>query len=186
MTLIRRTLSLSIASVCVANTSRTWLVPMPKAKSAEGAVGAGVAVAASERHARLGKPELRSDDVDDALVHAVQAEKLHAELCDVFFERLSQLFGFLIEKRPLAKIRRHDVIDRREGTIAKRDIHAVFAQHIERRRGGYFMNEMQSDEKLSLSRRQNADRCGIPKSYRKVSCRPLNILLRGDNIGRYR
>ena len=40
---------------------------------AERAVGAGVAVAADDGHARLGEPELRADDVDDAL--ALVAER---------------------------------------------------------------------------------------------------------------
>ena len=101
---------------------------------------ARVAVAASERHARLGQTQLRPDNVDDALVHAVQAKKFHAELCDVFLERLSQLLGLWIEKRSLAKIRRHDVVDGREGAFTKRHIHAFFAQHVERRRGRDLMN----------------------------------------------
>ncbi len=44
---------------------------------AERAVGAGVAVAADDRHAGLGDAELRADDVDDALAgvaHGVQAD----------------------------------------------------------------------------------------------------------------
>ena len=55
-------------SVCVASTCSTSLVPIPKAKRAERAVRRGVAVAADDRHPGLGEPELRADDVDDALV----------------------------------------------------------------------------------------------------------------------
>ena len=39
---------------------------------AEGAVGRGVAVAADDRHPRLGDPELGPDDVHDALVLGAQ------------------------------------------------------------------------------------------------------------------
>ena len=39
---------------------------------AERAVGGGVAVAADDRHARLGEPELRADHVHDALVDAAE------------------------------------------------------------------------------------------------------------------
>ncbi len=47
-------LGLDCSSVCVASTCSTSLVPMPKARGAEGAVGGSVAVAADDGHARLG------------------------------------------------------------------------------------------------------------------------------------
>ena len=64
-------------------------------EGAERAVSARMAVAACQRHPRLGQAELRPDDVHDPLVHAVQAEKLDAELLDVSLQRLGKLFRFL-------------------------------------------------------------------------------------------
>ena len=89
-------------------------------------MGARMAVAAGERHARLRQTQLRSDDMDDALVHAVEAEKFDAELCDVSFQRLGEIFGLLILERPLAHVGGHDVIDGRKGTIAKCHVHTLF------------------------------------------------------------
>ena len=42
-------------------------VPIPEGERAKGAVSGGVAVAADDRHARLGEAELGADDVDDSL-----------------------------------------------------------------------------------------------------------------------
>ena len=53
---------------------------------AERAVGAGVAVAADDRHARLGQPQLRPDDVHDALPLVAQRVQLDAELGAVLLQ----------------------------------------------------------------------------------------------------
>ena len=50
---------------------------------AERAVGAGVAVAADDRHPGLGESELRTDDVDDALVEVAERVQPDAELLGV-------------------------------------------------------------------------------------------------------
>ena len=80
-----------------------------------------------QRHAGLRHSQLRPDDVDDALVHAVEPKELDAELLDVIFQRLTQLFGFLIEKWPFANIGGDDVIDGCKGSLRKRYIHARLA-----------------------------------------------------------
>ena len=54
----------------------------------ERAVRRGVAVAADDRHARLGDAQLGADDVHDALVLAAEREERHAELLAVGLERL--------------------------------------------------------------------------------------------------
>jgi hypothetical protein len=51
-------------------------------------VGGGVAVAADDRHARLGQPQLRADDVHDALVAVAHRREADAELGRVLPERL--------------------------------------------------------------------------------------------------
>jgi hypothetical protein len=55
---------------------------------AEGAVRGGVAVAADDRHARLGEAELRADDVHDALVAVAHRGEPDAELGGVLPQRL--------------------------------------------------------------------------------------------------
>ena len=59
----------------VASTCSTWLVPMPKAKRAESAMRGGMAIAANHRHAGLSQALLRADDMNDALLRAMRAEK---------------------------------------------------------------------------------------------------------------
>ena len=55
---------------------------------AERAVGAGVAVAADDRHAGLGQAELRADDVHDALLDVAERVQPDAELLGVAAHRL--------------------------------------------------------------------------------------------------
>jgi hypothetical protein len=105
-----------------------------------------VAVAARQRHARLREPKLGPDDVNDTLVQAIQAEELDAELLDVSLQRLGQFFRFLVKKRPLAQIGRHNVIDRGKRPVAEGHVHARFPQHVESRRGGDLVNQMETDE----------------------------------------
>ena len=50
---------------------------------------ARVAVTAGKRHSGLGQTQLRPDDVDDALVHAIQPEKFHTKLFNVLLKSLS-------------------------------------------------------------------------------------------------
>ena len=60
---------------------------------AERAVRAGVAVAADDRHARLGEAELRADDVDDALAGVAHRVQPDAELRAVLAQRLDLRAG---------------------------------------------------------------------------------------------
>ena len=62
--------------------------PDPERERPERPVGRGVGVAAHDRHARLGEPQLRADDVDDALVVAAEAVERDPELRAVRLELL--------------------------------------------------------------------------------------------------
>jgi hypothetical protein len=61
----------------------------------------------------------------------------------------------------------------------------LLAQHVEGRRRGDLMNQMQANKKLRLSRRQNANAMGLPNLIVKSPSGHLRILLGRDNIGRY-
>ena len=52
----------------------------PEGQRAECAMGAGVAIAANDGHARLGKAELRTDDVHDPLFARLDIVERNAEL----------------------------------------------------------------------------------------------------------
>ena len=64
-----------------------------KGQRAKRAVGGRVAVAADDGHARLGQPQFRPDDVDDAPVGAVHAVQRNAEIVAVFLQRGDLLGG---------------------------------------------------------------------------------------------
>src|SRR5207245_4488381 len=59
----------------------------------ERAVSGGVAVAADYGEARLRQTQLRTDDVHDALLIAVDAVARDTEIAAVFFKLLDLLFG---------------------------------------------------------------------------------------------
>ncbi len=62
-----------------------------KSERAHRAVGRGVAVAADDRHAGLAQALFRPNDVDDALIDAVDREIRDAELLNVTFERIDSI-----------------------------------------------------------------------------------------------
>ena len=74
--------------VCVASTSRTWVVPMPNAIAPNAPWVAVWRVAAGDGRARLGDALLRADDVDDALLAAAEVEIGDAEVLRVLAQLL--------------------------------------------------------------------------------------------------
>ena len=84
-------------------------------------MGRGVAVATSDRHPRLGQPQLRPDDVDDALPAAVQVEEGDAELLAILDQVGGHLLSERIAKGPNLRGGGDDVIDRREGPLRETD-----------------------------------------------------------------
>ena len=91
---------LAEASVCVARTSATWLVPMPKAIAPERPMRAGVAVAAGDRHSRLRQTLFGTDDMHDALPLVVEVEQPDAEIPAILFDGRHHFFRQSIRKRP--------------------------------------------------------------------------------------
>ena len=85
----------------------------------EGAVRGSVRVAADDGHARQRRALLRTDHVDDALAHVVDAELLDAEVVAIGVERLHldarHLVGDALDSRdPFAAHGRHVVVRRRQ------------------------------------------------------------------------
>ena len=77
----------------------------------ERAVGGGVAVAADDRHARLGVAQLGPDHVDDALIGVVDVVEPDAELAAILPQRVDLLFRHRIDDRQAAVGGGHVVID---------------------------------------------------------------------------
>ena len=78
----------------------------PVRERAECAVRRGVAVATRDRHARLGQPQLRPDDVHDALVGVAPAVERDAELPAVVLEGAHLVRRHRVEDRQASGVRR--------------------------------------------------------------------------------
>ena len=151
---------------------------------AECAVRRGVAVAAGDGHARLRQPQLRPDDVDDALRAAVADRTVGTPLPRTFRSSADEhVLGHHVAERPPLVARRDDVID--GGDRPLRMLHAQPArpQHVERLRTGHLVDQVQADEELRLPVRQRPDRVGVPDFLEERRGHGGMGLRRGSGLG---
>ena len=123
---------------------------------AEGAVRRRVRVAADDRHARLGQPELRADDVHDALAGVAHRVQPDAELGGVLAQRLELRAGDRVGHRAARTLdrrsradagsRRDVVVLGRDREVGPPDLAAGGAQAVEGLRAGDLVHEVQVDE----------------------------------------
>ena len=119
--------------------------PDPERERPERAVRRRVAVAAHDRHARLRQPELRPDDVDDALGVAAERVERDAEVAAVRLE-LGDLGRRLhVDDRQAARRRRGAVVGGRDGLVGAPDREAAGPEARERLRAGDLVDEVQVD-----------------------------------------
>ena len=112
---------------------------------AQRAVRRGVAVAADDRHAGLRQALLRADDVDDALVEAVDREIGHAELDDVAFERLDLQPRLRLVDAGRAVAGRDVVVGDRERRVGPAHLAAGELQPLEGLRRRHLVDQVQVD-----------------------------------------
>ena len=142
---------------------------------AERAVRGGVRVAADDRHARLGDPELRADDVDDALLGVAHRVDAHAELGAVLAQRLDLGAADLVLDRTRSE-QRQRVVGRGVVVLGgQREIGTVHRaagqpKAVERLRARHLVHEVHVDvQQVGLARAPSARR-GCPRASRRVSC----------------
>ena len=123
----------------------------------EGAVGAGVAVATGDGHARLGEAQLRANDMHDALASAGFVEELDAAFTHVALDLHEHLLGHGVKQRPVGAVGGNDVVDGGEGAAGIADAEAALAEHAEGLRAGDLMDQVQPDEELGLAGGELAD-----------------------------
>ncbi len=114
----------------------------------EGAVRAGVAVAADDRRARVRESQLRADHVHDALTLVAHRVQRHAELPAVALERRDLLGGGAARRRtpPVGAAPRRDrVVHRRHGALGAPHREAARAQLREGLRRGHLVDQVQID-----------------------------------------
>ena len=121
----------------------------------ERAVGRGVRVAADHGHSGLGQPELRADDVHDALVQIAEAVDPDAELRRVLAQRLHLGPRHRVGDRPVDVQRRGVVVLGGQGEVRAADRPAGLAKAVERLRAGHLVDQVEVDEeqiRLALGR----------------------------------
>jgi len=132
-----------------------------KCKSAERAVGGGVAVSANDGQTGEGDSQLWADDVDDALLFVAVAEEGDAEFLAVFREgsELLSAEGRLIDR---AAVGGDIVIDGSEGEIGAADGPVVLAEAIKGLGGSDFVDEVAVDIEEGAAAGEVADDVGVP------------------------
>ena len=129
----------------MARTISTSLVPIPNASAPNAPWVDGVRIAAHDRHPGLGQPELRSDDVDDALARVADAVERDPELGAVGLELVDLGERHLVDERQAAIGRRDRVVGGRDGLAGAAHADAAGAQPGEGLRAGDFVDEVEVD-----------------------------------------
>ena len=125
---------------------------------AEGTVGRGVGVAAHDRHARLGQPELGADDVDDALLDVAERVEAYAEVGAVLAQRLDLRARDRIGDRLVPVDRRDVVVLGREGEVGSTYGAVGETESVEGLRRRHLVEEVEVDvEEVGLPRRAADD-----------------------------
>ena len=117
----------------------------PEGQGAEGAVGGGVAVAAHDRHARLGEAQLGADDVHDPLVGVAHREQPDPELGAVGGQHLDLAGRDGILDGAVEGGGRHIVVHGGDGQVGPADAAAGQPQAVEGLRRGHLVDQVQVD-----------------------------------------
>jgi hypothetical protein len=125
-------------------------------------VRGSVGVAAGDGGAGLGDALLRSHDVDDALLAALQVEVSDAKLLGILAQGLDHLSGERVSEGLRLHVSGHDVIHRGEGALRIGHFEAKIPQHAEGLGAGHFMHQVGVDEELRLSIAQRAHSVRFP------------------------
>ena len=128
----------------------------------EGAVGAGVAVAADDGRAGQGEALLGADDVHDALADVAHAEQLDAELGAVLGQRVDLDARDLVGDRLRAVAGRHVVVGHRQGRVGPAHLAAGQPQALEGLRAGDLVDEVAVDVEEAGAVRLRVDEMGVP------------------------
>ena len=110
---------------------------------AEGAVGRRVRVAAHDRHARLGQPQLRTDDVHDPLVRRADPVQRDPEVARVLLHARDLPRGDLVDDRQDAIGGRDRMVERCDRLARAANREPALAQAVERLRARDLVHEME-------------------------------------------
>ena len=142
---------------------------------AERAVGAGVAVAAHDRHAGLGEAELRADDVHDALLDVAERVQPDAELLGVAAQGLDLGARDRVGDRLVPVEGRDVVVLGGQGEVGTAHLPSGEPQAVEGLRAGDLVDEVEVDvEQVGLARASTGRRARpTPSPQRPAHSRSL-------------
>src|SRR5258708_31421258 len=103
----------------------------------------GVRIAANDRHSRLRQALLGTENVDYALLDAVEIVEFYAELAAVFTQRRHLLCGYRVFKRQITIYGRNSVVDRSEGEFGPAQFTSREPQTLKCLGACYFVDQMQ-------------------------------------------
>ena len=117
----------------------------PESQCAEGAVSGRVAIAADDRHARLGQAQLGANDVHDALPRIVEIVQPNAELPAILAERVDLLLRDGVGNRQPPIGGRNIVVRRGRGQLGPADFAPAQAQALEGLGAGDLVDQVAVD-----------------------------------------
>ena len=129
---------------------------------AKGTMRRGVAIAAGNRHPRLGQALLGANDMDYALAVVVDVEERDCEFGRVLLDRVHHLFRQIVDKGPRGNVGGHDVIYGGESALGEANGEPALSEHLEGLGTGDLVDQMQPDKELRLPRGQLAHRMLVP------------------------
>ena len=144
---------------------------------AERAVGGGVRVAADHRQPGLGQPELRADDVHDALVEVAEAVDPDAELLRVLAQRVDLGPRHRVGDRLVDVQRRRVVVLGRQREVGPAHRPTGLAQPVEGLRAGHLVHEMEIDEEQVGLTLGGSDDVVVPDLFTQCLAHALDSLL---------
>ena len=146
-------------------------------EGAEGAVRAGVAVAADDRGARQGEALLGADDVDDALADVAHAEQRDAELRAVPVQGLDLDARGLVLDRPRAVGRRDVVVRDGQRQVGPAHLAAGGAQPLEGLRARHLVDEVAVDVEEAGAAGRLLDQVAVPDLLEEGASARRHVLL---------
>ena len=110
-----------------------------------------MAVAAGNTHARLGKTQLGSDDVHDALTTGRRVEERQVIGPYVLLDGGEHLLGHTVGIGPRLLVGRNDVVNRGEGPLRIAHAQPALGKHLEGLRARDLVHQVQADEELRFA-----------------------------------
>ena len=133
-----------------------------------------MAVAADDRHPRQGNPQLRANDVDDALLRRVHIKQWNAKLAAILLQRFNLPGRNRVGDRKAPRSGRDVVIDRSHRAQRLPHRSSRSPQTVEGLRRSHFMHQVQIDvEKRRLAFR-GSDHVRIPDFFKQSTRRHIS------------